>query len=802
MNRPILLGVVSIGMLCVASAQSPQEDNALTAHAAVKSVLDGPFPGRARGMQLTAQGQHLLDDGQIAEALATLRRAVRADPILDAAWSTLAAVAIADCRRDEAIFAAYQAAYLNSESSIPVQQLRAANALQCPAREESDPGELAEARVAHEIHNVELWRAAAEARSGADEPLLSAYYLERALASGAEAKTIRPALIDRLDRAGLWRAALRLLEEQEGDAVRRARLSEKLEAIAPQALRMARELSPRLGIDDEDSRARLGECVEVVMATAPEAGAEAWRDELLALFGTSISTRTAFAGGSIELESAWSRWSTEAEQDEDESRALLMLRRHPGDTQLSLYGVAEWRSEAALDEAIGRALTYREARRSSPWNRCRAASEYACRTAAWSISTASGVANVELFVLDRGEGKPAIVAIAFVGSGGYGAAGRQDARAAVEALITTIRIESDGELLAASADDRWNVPIPPAWRASDRPREAAEPWLSFPLGSGLRMDLPAGAMATREAPSFDATAVTPPDALLFWRASFVDRDGHSVRVGDRNFWAWARGLPTQPTITWTAPPSDPNAVFERASSLDAAFIAAGSEWRGSVARFRGSAWHGRWLIARVLNGSESVEIAQPIAESDDSLSLLWIAVTVRRNGEPGPPPLVEQAGGQAIRIQQFAHLRSATDPREGLLSATDFEFALPRGFRVSATPSSNDGLPLTLRHVDGSQILVEHWNDESMPALEWRELAARLAGRQISKWREWTRGRTRLGLADVVAPTGAEALLLARSTEGAERGLRVRFVRGAKTSGDAWSSIVQLVGDTLKFTRR
>ncbi len=803
MKRRAGLAALLVCALCLPATQAQQGEDALAGRVAVASVLDGPFPSRARGLQLAAQGQHLLDERRIPEALATLRRAIREDPVLDAAWSGLASAAIADCRRDEALFAAYQAAYLNPEAKIPIQQLRAAKVLQCPARETSDASEKLEAQLAHEIHNPALWRAAAEARSALDERLLSAFYLERALVCGADPATVRPELLDRLEQAGLWRASLRLSETFGAEQDREARLHAMLDSVAPRATRLALELGPRLNTTDDESRARLRECAEVLIANAPESGETAWRDELLALFGKSISARIAFEGGSLELDSSWSRWNSDSELAESAQLGLLVLRRFPGDTQLSLFGVSTWTTEAALGDAIVIALKRYNGRRVAEWTRCPSASQLNCRKSVWSISTAAGDATVDLFAFEQGAGRPVIVALLIAGTGGYDATGRADARAAAATLIATIRVENIDDLRAASDADEWNVPLPQSWRASDRPRESEEPWLSFPLGSGLRLDLPGAVSASRETPSLDSNSAGPPGATLYWRASFLDREGRLVQVGDKSFWAWARPLPSGTSSEWTAPPSDPQATFERTVSLDAAFVAAGSAWRGSVAQFRGKAWRGKWLIARVVNGPETVEIAQPVTEETESLSLLWIPVTVRHDGEAGPPPLIERAGGQAIRIQPFGKARSATDPREGLLSASDFEVALPRGFRVSATPSSSDGLPLTLRHADGSQFVIEHWDDSLPIDTKWRSLAEGSVGGAITTWRQWSRGRAQLALARADTTEPPTALLLARSGEGKTAlGLRILFKRGTRANSDAWDSSLQLMSDTLKFTRR
>ena len=203
---------------------------------ATVSRLDTPHPGRLVSIELGQRGASALREERVPEAERLLERAVAADPLHGAAWIALAAARIESCDRDGARFAALAAARTAGAANEAVaaeEAARRAAAVACDpaAGRAAGAAARAEAAVGAQPSDYRAWAEAAAARRAQGDLLLAAFEEEQALALGGEPAIRRMKLVQDLEQAGLWRAALELLAAEPGDEAR-ARADELAARIA------------------------------------------------------------------------------------------------------------------------------------------------------------------------------------------------------------------------------------------------------------------------------------------------------------------------------------------------------------------------------------------------------------------------------------------------------------------------------------------------------------------------------------------------------------------------------------------
>lgn len=750
--------------------------------AAVPSALDGPFPARLRAIAAIRSAQQALAENDLELAHARLREAIVDDPLQPAAWSMLAAVAAAACNRDESLFAAYQASYLAPDEPLPLEQLKEARALQCPEPSSRDPLETAEARLAHAISDPAAWLGLAHDYGARQQLRLEVYALERGLVAGATRELVRPALGAALSALGMTRRAA---PWGAGTAAGTGK------AVDDPLLLMVDELLAQIPASRSILREELQECAELLVHEQPELSLEAARQQLASWLRIELPGRIRWSRGSLEGSAGWSR--RDPPSDPARRSPELLLEREPGDTSLLWYALSPPPAdESTLDRSLERVFVELAPRRTGPWERCHAPAAAECVSAPWGFRGTWGEAAVTLSALRRGAGDALLVAVATAGAGGCGATCRHAAAVSAKDLVASLQW-STAQPSDASPTAPWWWQPPRGWRSSDRPDERSEPWMSYRFEPSLRVDLPLGSVV-RDAPSPVAEGTQRASlGAIWWRASFVDRDGIRVTVGDPTHWARVESLAGAGAAEPSAPDDDAGARRLAVESLDRALSAAGSGWRGSIARFRGDRWPGDWLIVAVQQGGQAVRLQLPVVEGAESLALLWVALTIRRDTDPVPPPAIETPREAAIRLVGADRPRSAADPREGLLVTPHFELAVPRDFRITA---AGDGLPLVLRHADGSQFtlsaLAPLLHDEST----LRTALTALAGVRLGRLSVELRGRRWIARAEPV-PSDPESGRLAWITlapaRGAAGGITIEARCSPTTDRAQWRAATELL---------
>jgi hypothetical protein len=774
-------------------------------------------PLRLSTTRTVAAAASLLDDADrqpdaVDRAINLLWKAAREDPWQVGVWVNLSAAYIRRCRPDRAIFAAMVARSMAPDLPAAATNLGIARRLDCPEPPSPSGVEQAEWGAIDAGGSASGWREAASARRDRGDRSIAALYEQLAVTAGASRGEVAASLASDLESAGMWReAASALAQSTLGSAVaRRAELLARLRELEPRARALAHEVVARLGLDEGPEAEGAVTVCEALLARGmdPESALET----IVGWFGDSTAERV-FAGtwGVVRAPEAWTSVSSGAG-----GWPPLVLRRFPGDTQLSFHPCTAG-SDSDVEGTCESLVARMGGVLSRPWVECEGAPSSRCLSSVMEIDLGvEGRGRMEAWLVDaREEGGTTILVLALVGDAGCGNECERSAREAAGEVVYSWT--PPGQRPAESFDPPL-LPIPRAWQGSRLHRESEWPWRAFPVGSDARVDLPPGVVVASVGGESETAGAAPGNELWF-RGRFEDREGKLVVVGDSETAGTvelhsagpdAEGQFTLPPELWT-PRSDPDAEFVAFADLGPALRRAGTGSTGGVARFQGRTFEGTWLVMRsMLAGSgDLVELEVPVVKGVDSLSLLWIPLTARKETTAAPPPIVDLAARFEIRFRPISAPESRVDPREGVLDAAEVRLAVPRDFRVSLNAGSRDGFPVTLRGGSGGRGTLDRWQPGEATDVDARRRQAesREGGAPPTGWRIEEAGRGgSVHYAEWPASDGTPgayvALLLPDADAGMRAAFRVRLERTAEVDESTWEVWKQIVRQSLEYRKR
>lgn len=807
MRRDLLRVLLSLLLLASALEGSARAGEPRTLREIVR-------PGRVEAIQLSVQGTEAISQGSPAEGVALLEKALRFDPYLAPAWTNLSAGYITLCRPEGALVAAMVGRIFDPRSRVAADNLRIAMELSCedpPAETFVSSEELAALRAQTD---PALFESAASSRRARGDHLLAVFYEEWALRLGADEAAVTARIAGDFASAGLLRAAHAALAQHGGEREpeRLAGLSSSIAAIAERARPLSERIAEEGRMATEQERDAILRYCEVLLARG--LGEESVLGRMRELLGIGAPSTLREEWGSIRVGADWALLGTDVSSAGYASEApLATLRRFPGDTQITLHPWTGAFEKEKASTRLLRLLAGRSALIVEPWEPCEAdAAKGHCTKTLVEVDTGlHGGARIEARLYGAQEGKPTLAALTLVGDEGCGAPCAARSREACDEALSTL---VPAEAAADASSGAWKLPIPAAWRAPRVYYEDADPWRTHPLGPQLLIDLPPGVVVGRVSGPF-ADDSCARETALWLRGGFSDIDGIEVRIGDETWSGWVDHFPGEAarldehraTLGERAPRTDPAAKLVRSASLDEALAKARRPVRGHVALYDSGAMPGRWFVYHLAIGSDLVVVALPVIEGARSLSLHWIALTLRAESGDRLPPPVDLSETLDIDFQRFEGRDARRDPRAGLLRAAELQVAVPRGYRVSLSASSSDGFPVTFRSDDGGKIVIER-----LPPARGADLAARtmqteaLLGPPLEPgWsREGLGRRAELasaGFAPEEEGDGERRVFVVVPLEGEVPAFRIAMTRAEGADDELWAFEREIVEDSLRLRR-
>lgn len=796
--------LVLAGLLRV-SAQSDVPGGAET-------VIDVAHPGRIEARRLARLAGEALTEGDAAGALALYELAITEDPLLLEAWVNRTAAAVRACRPATARASAAVARQLGPQSRAAAVNHRLAGRLECPDSPEEGALARIEAGLFERPNDPGAWSRAAAARREAGAALLAAFYESRGIALGGGVDLRASGRLARdLAQAGLLRSALDVVRQAVGGAGEPdwvAMAEAKLADIEAKARDLGALAARRVPGGTAETGSRLARIAEVLLArggTVEQVGAELTR--LVDDLATQVVERP---WGRLRLGPLWRVVSPPAGAPWPD----LVLRRFPSDTQLAFY---PWPGDLPADappDALARRLQGLAAVSDAPWVSCEqeAARDEpqatGCRRAEIEgVLGGQGRATLTVWLLEAANAGRRVVAVSLAGDAGCGPGCLDEARRAIREVMAKFAPGEAGFPEGAS----WHVPVPPGWNAVREHDERVDPWRSVPLGAGLAVDLPPGVTSRPMDGPFPEPGGSPATALWF-RGEFVDRVGVRVRIGSPDWAGWidVTGAEQEPIERWLARrdelvlPQDPGARAVGAAPLGPAIEKAYMTGSGGVVRFRGERFDGDWLWIRRVLGELQVDIHVPVARGGQSLSLLWMGLTVRPLGGESPPAIVDLSSRFEVRFERFDGRRSRNDPREGVLLADALEVAVPRGFRVTISGMSRDGFPVKARNDAGSRMEIARFAPApgASPRVRLRELGARFGVDGNSQWERGRSGREEQAWIVIDERDGRERCVIGLLPDDSARpAFALALTRGPQASRASWKTSCRLLEDA-RFRHR
>ncbi|HXV77625.1 MAG TPA: hypothetical protein VD788_15030 [Candidatus Polarisedimenticolaceae bacterium] len=406
-----------------------------------------------------------------------------------------------------------------------------------------------------------------------------------------------------------------------------------------------------------------------------------------------LGTQYRFGEGPLAVDTD-SRWFASLPPD-GEARAVLELRRWPGDTVLSLYALpAGEPGDAYVPPVPGAGLAR--------------LSEDDPAEDAWdgSLETAAGRRPVLWIERVLGPDQPRLGALLLPGDGGLG----QEAVASLtdELFAVLRRVE------VREAAWKAGRPVPPGVPLSlplthETPGESSEeeaPW-QVVRARDFTIGLPPGFRARR----MDGD-VPPPRQLdggrLWFRGRTRDSDGQIVAVGDGNRFGYVARVDT--LAGWDdgklAPlplrgrPVERQAMesFDLAAERSGASACAAERWTEP-------GFAGEWLLFRLKFTDHGYEIGLPVLAGTRSTSLYWIPATWRdERSAPAPPP-IDPAERFGIKFERLTRADRQKQPWvEGYLSTPGLRAEVSLGISPAASLRSVDGYPIRFLSEEGDEV--------------------------------------------------------------------------------------------------
>ncbi|RMG46367.1 MAG: hypothetical protein D6718_05750 [Acidobacteria bacterium] len=762
------------------------------------ALLDRGHPGRFAGRSLYVEGTKLLREGKLEEARAALREAVVQDPLLVPGWVNLSAAAIRACDATESLFAALVARLLDPASEGAAANLRIALAMECPEPEPApDPLRRLERDAFARQQSAELWTELAAAERTAGHRLLAVLFEAFAVQRGADPVHAARRISSDLEREGLLAAALEALAAVPGDEAIRDRkelLRSRVARIEPIADAIARDAAAA-GLLDDAARRAAAEVAAVHLARGEDR--EVVRRKIRDAFGVGRPRTLAGPWGEIDVGPGW------VVTGGGDGGPILEATRFPGDTRLWIFPWTDPDPGALASGPLGifgAALRGRFAP-------CPTGSGGGfCRQGRIAVDLgAEAAALLAVRIAGPGPDRPSVAALGLAGDAGCGAPCRRDREEELARVLASLR--PGAELPPPQGE--WSLELPPGWQPPGAVAdESSAPWRGYLIGGDLRIDLPPGLTVAPIRRDF-RDALAGPGTVLWFRGRFVDLDGKEVVIGD----AGHAGLVELPgggaasleaarrEPSELAPRADPSARLLGATGLDAVLERAGTGQGGVIARFGGGAFPGQWLAMRVLAGGRAVDVVLPVSRGADSLSLLWIPLTVRPADRPGPPPPVDLGRRFRVAFRRFERSEDSADPRGGILSARDVELAVPKGFGISLSGGSGDGFPIRLRARSwrGAEGKLERWAPGVDLEARRRQVEAEEGGPPASGWTEPR--RTKGGrITTAVYEAAGRCHVILVGDGGGRAAYHVELRRGEMDPA-RWREACRLVAASIRYRR-
>ena len=380
---------------------------------------------------------------------------------------------------------------------------------------------------------------------------------------------------------------------------------------------------------------------------------------------------------------------------EGEGRAILELRRWPGDTVLAVYALA---GEAPPADGVsvrlrGAGVPVRADGIAGRWR--------------WDglVETEAGPRPAS-WLERRTEGAPGrIGALVLPGDAGLGDAAISDLAEEAAAVFDNLDVREAAWRVVPLLPAGGEVVPPEGPLVPGAGDERKQPWQVVD-GPAFTLGLPPGIRARRLDRGVEAPRPVP-GALLWLRGRYRDRDGATVAVGDGRRAGYVAEI-RPPEAEWLEGASPPRGAPSATVAVAAAFLEA-TTWTDArsarAERWSEPGFEGAWLVFRLAFADFGVEIGLPVLEGRQSPSLFWIPLTWRGPGRPPAPPPIDPATRFGIRFDHLGKLDQKSRPwTSGFLSAPGFRLEVPKGWTPNATLRSEDGYPILVLAESGDLV--------------------------------------------------------------------------------------------------
>jgi len=413
-----------------------------------------------------------------------------------------------------------------------------------------------------------------------------------------------------------------------------------------------------------------------------------------------------FSGGSlvVRTDARWFATSPPA----GEGRALLELRRWPGDTVLALYPIT--RGDAA------------EAGRMPPIpdSQFTALGETQAGLAAWEGWVATPAGDRPALWIERQVEKdqPWLGALLLPGDAGLGVGGSSGLTEEMMGVLRHVEIRPAAWKAQEAIPATTDLILPFTAETPGDGDEELTPW-QVARAQGFTIGLPPGFRARR----MDGGVPPPrelPGGMLWFRGRCVDTDGIQFVVGDENRFGYVARI-EGPDKAWTSgglpPVGAPGA--KRVAIEPFSLLAERSRAQKATAeRWTETGFGGEWLVFRMRFADHGYEVGMPVLEGHLSASLVWIAATWRDDSRQPSPPPVDPAERFGIKFERLTRVDRDKQPwMEGYLTVPGLRAEVSRGWVPAASLRSKNGYPIRFVDEDGLTVgLMTRVDSEEMNA--------------------------------------------------------------------------------------